>query len=432
MRSHESVPQWNQESLNQLSSPELVTIILEQQKIIEQLSEEIERLRVSGNLALSIPEGESHDQTVQANRSALVDALTGVSNRRGFEQVLQSLDNNPLKKPVSVILFDLDRFKIINDHFGHLIADELLARVGKLLQEQEAGLLSVARLGGDEFAIIAPFDQEQAAALANFIRLELQDISVGEAAITASFGVATNNGDCNMQTTLQTADIAVYAVKEAGGNAVITHERYAEELALKNQDELLVDFENRVRTYTERMLSGLMLRARVLTATLREAAERDALTGLYNRRHLDRVLSREFEKARQTSRELSVALIDLDNFGAINKTFGFTSGDRVLATAANAIAKSIRANDWVARYGGEEFLVVMPDTPLEDAKGVGMRIVTAIRQATAKSYGGDDIRITGTVGISCLIRFDARVEDLIARASEQVKLGKSLGKNQVN
>ena len=427
MRSHESLPRWNHESLNQLSLEELVSIILEQQQIIEQL-----RVKITADLGLSTHNCDHNDQIVSGQKTSLIDPLTGLSHRQGLKQVLQSLDDNPQIRPVSIILFDIDGFKEINDYFGHQFGDELLVKVGTLLQKQADGLLSVTRLGGDEFVIVAPFDRGQTTALANFIRLEIQEFLVGEPAITASFGVATNNGDCEMQTTLQTADKALYAAKNAGRNMVVTDESYAEELALNNQDELLVDFENHVRTYTERMLSGLMHRARDLTATLREAAERDALTGLYNRRHLDRVLGREFEKARQTSRDLSIALIDLDNFGVINKTFGFTSGDRVLATAAKAIAKSIRANDWVARYGGEEFLVVMSDTKLEDANGVGTRIVDAIRQANAKSYGGDDILMTGTVGLSSLDSSDACVEDLIARASNQVKLGKSLGKDQVN
>lgn len=359
------------------------------------------------------------------------DALTGLATRRTLSDVLRSLDQQSGIKQISILLFDLDNFKSLNHELGHDVGDDILRQIGGLLSKQAAGLLAVARTGGDEFVAVTPFDAAQATALGEFLRLEIAEIGRRHHGLTASFGMVTGNPLSDMDELMAHADKAMYAAKMKGRNIVLAAETYAEELAVDERDELMVDFENRVRTYADRMVSGMLNHAKSLATTLRNAAEHDALTGLFNRRHLDRVLMREFEKCVQAGATLSIALIDLDDFGKVNKTHGFTSGDRVLATAARAIADSTRSNDWIARYGGEEFLVVMPDTGLPKARGVGERIVALIRETPVTSYTGETIRITGTVGVSEFKATDQTVEDLLARASDQVRLGKAAGKNQV-
>ena len=96
-------------------------------------------------------------------------------------------------------------------------------------------------------------------------------------------------------------------------------------------------------------------------------ASRDRLTGLFNRGHIDRVLSAAFAQAMRDRTALSVALIDVDHFKAVNDTHGHATGDLVLRQMAEILAGSMRRTDVVARYGGEEFLILMPSTTREAA-----------------------------------------------------------------
>ena len=94
------------------------------------------------------------------------------------------------------------------------------------------------------------------------------------------------------------------------------------------------------------------------TRQLEERSKRDALTGLYNRGHLDRVLAEEFEQAQRHRWSLSVVFADLDHFKAVNDLHGHQAGDEVLAAAAQLLVSCTRGGDVIARYGGEEFVIV--------------------------------------------------------------------------
>ncbi len=100
----------------------------------------------------------------------------------------------------------------------------------------------------------------------------------------------------------------------------------------------------------------------------------DELTGVYNRRYLLKELGREFENAKRYGRELSVLMIDIDNFKEINDTYGHLAGDRILKGVASILAGSLRAGDILGRYGGDEFLAVLPETGFESAQNVVLRL----------------------------------------------------------
>ena len=114
-------------------------------------------------------------------------------------------------------------------------------------------------------------------------------------------------------------------------------------------------------------------------ALLIRESETDPLTGLRNRRAIERRLSEETERARRFDHPLSVAFIDLDNFKQINDHYGHAVGDQVLVSAASSIAASLRAIDVAGRYGGEEFLLLLPETEAEGA-GIALgRVLERIR-----------------------------------------------------
>lgn len=113
---------------------------------------------------------------------------------------------------------------------------------------------------------------------------------------------------------------------------------------------------------------------------LREQAERDGLTGLYNHRYFLNLLEREFGRAKRYHGPLSLLMLDLDGFKSINDTCGHLQGDQILRQTARLLLQSVRFVDMVARYGGDEFVILLPETDLKSATRAGERIVREIRK----------------------------------------------------
>jgi diguanylate cyclase (GGDEF)-like protein len=167
------------------------------------------------------------------------------------------------------------------------------------------------------------------------------------------------------------------------------------------------------------------------TLDLEEENRRDALTGVYNRTHLDAVLQREFEQSVRQHWPLSIAFADLDNFKAVNDNFGHQAGDRILQKTARILRENTRDTDLIARYGGEEFVVVLPATDAATANGICERIVTALREAT-HDLGSLHARVTISIGCathSQNTRF-ANGADLIKAADQALYTAKMRGRNR--
>jgi len=108
---------------------------------------------------------------------------------------------------------------------------------------------------------------------------------------------------------------------------------------------------------------------------LENISSRDGLTGIFNRRQFDLVIETEWNRAIRHARQLSVILLDLDYFKLYNDNYGHLAGDECLKTVAEALSANLkRATDFVARYGGEEFVIVLPETPPEEAFFIGEKL----------------------------------------------------------
>ncbi|WP_369161448.1 diguanylate cyclase [Candidatus Thiodiazotropha sp. LNASS1] len=163
---------------------------------------------------------------------------------------------------------------------------------------------------------------------------------------------------------------------------------------------------------------------------LQQYATTDDLTGLANRRELDKVALREFKRATRFTRHLSVLMLDLDHFKSINDTYGHNVGDSVLRHVADICVGSIRGQDFMARYGGEEFTILLPETNIENGSNLAQRICDQIA-AMPYREGQQLISITVSVGASEIEDGDIDFNDLLNRADKALYEAKKRGRNQV-
>ena len=166
-----------------------------------------------------------------------------------------------------------------------------------------------------------------------------------------------------------------------------------------------------------------------LNRELEDLSVRDGLTGVYNRRYLDKELASEFERATRYELPLSVMMSDIDFFKRVNDTFSHATGDEVLRTLAKLFEENTRANDLVARYGGEEFAVVFPETPLQKAAEAAEKI-----RRTVEAYPWErihpDLKVTISAGVASGTAFE-NADKFLDKADKELYEAKHSGKNRV-
>ncbi len=158
-------------------------------------------------------------------------------------------------------------------------------------------------------------------------------------------------------------------------------------------------------------------------------ARHDPLTGALNRRGLEETLEREISTVRRKETPLSVSLLDIDNFKALNDTLGHEMGDSALSHLALVARECMRPQDTLARFGGEEFVILLPDTNLEK----GIEAMTRLQRELTKRFflaGSEKILITFSAGVAQLTNDESGM-DAIRRADQAMYLAKRAGKNRV-
>ena len=163
-----------------------------------------------------------------------------------------------------------------------------------------------------------------------------------------------------------------------------------------------------------------------------ELAVVDALTGLNNRRFLERHLATMLAQAHERARPFSMMILDIDHFKLVNDTYGHDAGDEVLKGVGNRIKSMVRGADLICRLGGEEFVVVMPGTGLDIAAKVAERIRSAVHNARfpVNAVGGA-IQVSVSIGIAERGP-DANADFLYKRADRALYRAKNSGRNQVS
>ena len=163
-----------------------------------------------------------------------------------------------------------------------------------------------------------------------------------------------------------------------------------------------------------------------------ELAVTDGLTGLNNRRYLDKHMRLLYERAVARARPLSICITDIDRFKAVNDTYGHDAGDEVLREFAARIRATVRGADLACRYGGEEFVVVMPDTPPETAAAVAERLRMVVESHPFHlRHAGISLPITASLGISSTAWGAESPEQLLKQADRALYEAKHGGRNRV-
>jgi diguanylate cyclase (GGDEF)-like protein len=168
-----------------------------------------------------------------------------------------------------------------------------------------------------------------------------------------------------------------------------------------------------------------------LSEEVRELSLIDEVTKIPNRRYFDLVLGMEVKKAKGYSRQLSIALIDLDHFRSLSARYGKNTSDKILLHLAQTLKRNVRDTDFVARYGGGEFVILLPETMNEAAVNVAERVRNAVERAPLKAKGLRKKKMTISLGVVTYPSSAESLPVLIEQAQKALSRAKQLGRNQV-
>lgn len=163
----------------------------------------------------------------------------------------------------------------------------------------------------------------------------------------------------------------------------------------------------------------------------------DSLTGVYNRRYIDRRLIEEIARARRQGYRISCMYIDIDHFKNVNDSIGHQAGDEVLRDVAGRIKAELRLSDALARFGGEEFVVLLIDADLANASMVAQRIRASVADTPFSLSCGKAIDVSVSIGVATLEDFERDhaiegvAQQLVAQADAALYRAKEGGRNQV-
>ena len=234
----------------------------------------------------------------------------------------------------------------------------------------------------------------------------------------------------------------IVQVIDALGRIELEERRLLDQRSLASaRADAAIDADNHVLAIASALMVALLVaavasaarahrHALALAEELHALATTDMLTGLPNRRQLMSQMETEVRRAARSGRPLSLALLDVDRFKAINDAHGHPAGDFVLQTIAAELRRVTRGGDVLGRFGGEEFAVLMPETSLAKARQAGERLRAAIARRAIDLPDGTKERVTISVGVALLAGGEG-CDHLVSRADCALYEAKADGRNLV-
>ncbi|HVX14932.1 MAG TPA: diguanylate cyclase [Pirellulales bacterium] len=388
---------------------------------IVQVNDELTQQLTEAKLEIS-----RQAETIEEQASAaLSDLVTGLPNRRGFDDDLRRrlAQWQQQDTPISVLMIDVDNLQDLEQQHGKQAADEVLRGIAGVLNETMRAMDLIARYDDDQFAVALPGTRlTEAQATAERLRgaVAAREFHVAETPvkITISQGVAEARPGDDMGSLLDRTNLALAAAQNAGGNNAHLHDggkctAIARTAQVEERPEVVEE--------------DLLALARELQA-MPVDAHTDPLTGLLNRRSFFEGLRHRIAEHNLANVSLSLVVIDLDNMTHFNRVRGNLMGDVVLRTVTQIVRTATRAHiDLAARYHEDKLAVVLVDTPLHEALSTADRIRRAVAACKLKSESAQ-ITVTVSAGVAELERGSDAVA-LLKRAEDSVRAAKTAGRN---
>jgi diguanylate cyclase (GGDEF)-like protein len=358
-------------------------------------------------------------------RKANFDPLTGLLNRRAFEDRARELFKDGVADPAYVAMFDVDRLKQFNDVHGHKIGDDVLRCVAGRLSTAVGTAGTVARTGGDEFAVILP-DLNRGTVrrlLEAACRAIQAPIDGTDLLPSATCGVALSTMARHWPGLLHRADSALYEGKRTKRGGVYFFrgdEPGWDRVRQRDRDAL---------TAAEQAVADL--RSDVLR--LEQETRHDQRTGLLNPAAFEHDLPLLHACAAQEETTYAIVLCDIDFFHNYNLRYLYQPANVTLRKVADAINGACRPGDLVYRYGGEEIVITLRNTAITEACEVGERVRAAVAELALPHDSRSDPQIvTISVGVAAAdCKEGATAAGVVDAANRALIVAKRAGRNRV-
>lgn len=343
--------------------------------------------------------------------AARTDALTRLANRRAFDDAMIDVHRNWIRnnRPATLMLIDIDHFKMLNDTYGHQAGDEVLKGVSRVLEDRIGSDYVVARFGGEEFAVIfgsvaiedVADTAEQARHAVGVSKFEFDGIDLR---VTISAGLAQFQQDEPVASLISRADNALYASKESGRNCSHFHD-----------GRRCVPLSDLIRSAS--------------ATTSKVDAERVDEFGLITRASFFDDVALRVAQCRAARVSLSLLLLYIDDLEDVRRHGGDDNVRAVLRTVALATKSLMREVDTVGRFDGDALAFLLPGCAMRGAIKVAERLRTAVSQSQLPERYRQR-RFT----VSCAVVEATRGEDreqLVHRAAHLLDSGRTRARNCV-
>jgi diguanylate cyclase (GGDEF)-like protein len=360
---------------------------------------------------------------------------------------------------------DLDTMTVVGDRVAVALA---LGRERQALQDRAELFGRLARFGSAINASLDPATAHESiiGAVAEVLEVDIttlvvRDTTTGEDRIVAIrggderyVGARIHPGEGNVGRALADGAVVINdLIERAGFPAMLRGARVQEKLVCASfpllRGDTVLGAVTVLRLDLARVFTALEIETMPLIASqialalnnielhaqMADAAIRDPLTGLWNRRHLDVSLARLFAARARLEPEMrhpvAVIMFDLDHFGLFNKRHGHIKGDAVLRTFGSILTRRLRSSDLLARFGGEEFLAVLDGASLDEAQQVADEIRRELEAVVFAGVDGEQLYATVSAGCASLGPNVSSLETLVELADVALQMAKRGGRNQV-